>query len=129
MSMRPPRPAASPSNDSKAADRLYSVPPMESPARGKIPYLKALAAVAALFVLYVLLGFFAAPPLVRHMVAGFVEETLQRKATFGDVRVNPLVLSLEMKDVALTEKNGAPIAGFQRLFGNFQASSLLRLAW
>ena len=57
---------------------------MESAQRGKIPYLKPLAAAAALFVLYLLLGFFAVPPLVKSMVSGFAGETLQRKASFGE---------------------------------------------
>jgi hypothetical protein len=102
---------------------------MESATRGKIPYAKPIAIALALFVIYVLLGFFAAPPLVRHLAAGFVEKTLQRKADIGDIRVNPLLLTLEIRDFAIAEQDGAPIAGFKRLFADFQASSLFRRAW
>src|SRR5262245_20891374 len=97
--------------------------------RKKLPYARALAVAGGLFVLYVLLGFLAGPPIVKRVVASLASDTLQRKATVGEVRVNPLELSLEMRDFALTEKSGEPIAAFQRLYANFQLSSLFRRAW
>lgn len=96
---------------------------------GKIPYGKPLAIALAAFVIYALLGFFAAPPLIKSQAGKFAAETLQRKVTIGEVRVNPLLFSLEMKDFALTEADGAAIVGFKRLFADFELSSLLRFAW
>jgi hypothetical protein len=95
----------------------------------RIPYLKPLAIIAAAVLLYVLLGFLAAPVLVRHTLTSLAHDTLKRKASIGEVRVNPLELSLEMKDFALTEADGAPLAAFKRLYVNFQLSSLFRRAW
>jgi hypothetical protein len=95
----------------------------------RIRYRKPIAIVAALFLLYLLLGFFAAPPLAKRAITSFAHDTLQRKAAVGELNVNPLALTLEMKDFALTEADGAPIAAFQRLFVNFQLSSLFRRAW
>jgi hypothetical protein len=97
--------------------------------RKALPYVRALAIAAALFLLYLLLGFLAGPPLVKRVVASLASDTLQRKATVGEVRVNPLALSMEMRDFAFTEKEGAPIAAFRRLYVNFQLSSLFRRAW
>jgi uncharacterized protein involved in outer membrane biogenesis len=95
----------------------------------RVPYPRALAAAAAVFVLYLLLGFLLAPRLIERSIPSFVADQLQRKATVGAVRVNPLLLSLEISDFALTERSGAPIAGFKRLLVDFQLSSLPRWAW
>jgi len=98
-----------------------------------IPYKKplaiALAAFVALFTLYALFGFFAMPRIVKQQIGSFAADTLLRKTSIGDVRVNPLLLSLEIRDFALTEHDGAPIAGFKRLFADFELSSVFRLAW
>ncbi|MGH8765501.1 MAG: DUF748 domain-containing protein [Burkholderiales bacterium] len=102
---------------------------MESSQRRKIPYAKPIAIAAALLLIYVLFGFFAAPPILTRSALDDVDKTLQRKAKFGDVRVNPLLFTLEVRDFALTEKDGAPIAGFKRLFADFELSSILRAAW
>ncbi|HEY6966883.1 MAG TPA: DUF748 domain-containing protein, partial [Burkholderiales bacterium] len=95
----------------------------------KIRFARPLAIGAALIALYLALGFFAAPPLVQHILTQNVAEALKRKVSVGQVRVNPLALTLELRDFALTETDGAPIAGWRRLYANFQLSSLLRRAW
>ncbi len=44
-------------------------------------------------------------PYARHLafaLAAFAAETLQRKTSIGELRVNPLLLSLEIKDFALS---------------------------
>ena len=96
---------------------------------GRIPYARPLAVGAALLALYLLLGFFAAPPLLKRVLTHNVAETLKRKVRVGEVAVNPLTLSVELKDFALTETDGAPIAAFRRLLADFQLSSLFRRAW
>ena len=95
----------------------------------KIPYAKHLAFVLAAFIAYTLFGSFAMPPIIKQQIGKFAAETLQRKTSIGEVRVNPLLLSVEIKDFALTEHDGAPIVGFKRLFADFELSSLLRFAW
>jgi hypothetical protein len=102
---------------------------MEPAPPRKIRYAKPLAIALAAFVLYALLGFFAGPPLVKRAIGNFAAQTLQRKASIGEARLNPLLFSLELKDFALTEADGAPIVGFKRLFADFELSSLLRFAW
>jgi Domain of Unknown Function (DUF748) len=95
----------------------------------KIPYARHFAFALAAFIIYTLFGFFAMPPILKHQIGKFAAETLQRKTSIGELRVNPLLLSLEIQDFALTEQDGAPIAGFKRLFADFELSSLFRLAW
>ncbi len=96
---------------------------------GKIPYPRVLAAAAAGFVLYLLAGFLLAPWAVERAVPGFVEDRLQRKATVGAVRFNPLLFKAEVDDFELAERDGAPIAGFRRLQVDFDLSSIVRRAW
>ena len=95
----------------------------------KIPYARPLAIAAGLFLLYVALGFLAGPPLVKHILTHTIADTMKRKISVGEVRVNPLLMSVDIQDFALIETGGAPIAAFKRLHVDFQLSSLPRRAW
>jgi uncharacterized protein involved in outer membrane biogenesis len=102
---------------------------MKANVLGRIPYPRTLAVAAAGFVLYLLLGFLLAPWAIERSVSGFAADKLQRKATVGAVRFNPLLFRLEVDDFALAERDGAPIAAFRRLRVDFELSSLARWAW
>lgn len=84
---------------------------------------------AAILVVYALLGFLLLPYLIERAVPAYAQETLQRQASIGQVRVNPFLLTVELNDLRLREADGAPIVGFQRLFADFEISSLFRWAW
>ncbi|MFZ7127794.1 MAG: DUF748 domain-containing protein [Desulfobacterales bacterium] len=85
--------------------------------------------VGILFLLYALFGFVLAPLLVTRYLPRLAEDHLHRQARIGEVRINPLVFTFEARDFSLSEPDGAPIAGFGRLFVDFETSSLLRRAW
>jgi hypothetical protein len=87
-----------------------------------------LTGVAAI-ILYALLGFVLAPHLITSYVARFSKETLKRQASIGEVRINPFLFTLDVKDFSLTESDGHPIIDFESLFVNFELSSLFRRAW
>jgi len=87
-----------------------------------------LAGVAAV-VLYALFGFLLAPLLFKRYAENYAAETLKRKASFTEVRINPFLFKFEAKDVAFQEADGRPIFGFERLFVDFELSSLFRWAW
>ena len=92
--------------------------------------LVTLAVLAVLFVVYTLAGFFLVPRLVATYVPRYVAEQLKRRAEIGDVRVNPLLFKLEIKKFRLTEADGRPLLGFDRLFIDFElARSIFRAAW
>lgn len=95
----------------------------------KIPFPRFLVAAVAGFTLYLLLGFLLAPRLIEHYIPAFASESLQRKASVGAVRFNPLLFRLELGDFALAERDGAPIVGFRRLAIDFELSSLVHWAW
>jgi hypothetical protein len=90
---------------------------------------KRLAWGLTVFVIYVLLGFFAVPPLVKWQMLKNLPITTKRHAAIRDVRVNPLTLSLSIRGLQLTEPDGRPFVTWDELYINFQASSLFRRAW
>ena len=94
-----------------------------------VPFLITVAVVAALAVAYTLAGFFLVPRLIRTYVPRYVQEQLKRRAEIGEVRLNPLLLKLEIKHFRLQEADGRPLLGFDRLFVDFELSSLFRRAW
>ncbi|OIQ76313.1 AsmA family protein [mine drainage metagenome] len=85
--------------------------------------------VTGLFVLYVLLGYFAVGPLMRHYVPRIAQSQLDSRASVREVRFDPLRLTLTVDDLRLTTPQGQPLAGFSRLFVDFAPSSLFRWAW
>jgi uncharacterized protein involved in outer membrane biogenesis len=86
-------------------------------------------ATVVVLVLYAAAGFLLAPYLVRHFVPELAAEQLHRDARIGEVRINPFLLTFEAKDLSFGESDGTPIAGFDRLFVDFEAKSLFRWAW
>jgi hypothetical protein len=82
-----------------------------------------------LIVFYTLAGFFLAPWLVRYYLPQIVREQLKKQAAIGEVRINPYAFTVEANDFRLDEPDGQPIAGFRRLFVDFELESLFKLAW
>lgn len=91
--------------------------------------LRLLIAATVLALLYLLLGFQVLPALGERYLPRYAAEQLQRKASVGEIRVNPLLFTVEINDFRLAEQDGAPIIGFKRLLVDFELSSLLRWAW
>lgn len=83
----------------------------------------------AILVVYALLGFLLLPYLIENAVPAYAQKILHRQASIGQVRVNPFLLTIEVNDLRLREAGGTPIVGFQRLFADFELSSLFRWAW
>ncbi len=83
----------------------------------------------AVFLIYVLLGFFAVPPLIKWQMLKRLPGLTQRQAAIDQVKFNPLALSLTVRGLALTEPTGRPFASWEELYVNFQTSSLFRWAW
>lgn len=84
---------------------------------------------ALVLVIYALVGFMLLPKLIQHYLPVYTQEQLQRPASIGTVRVNPFLLTLEINHFQLQESDGQPIAAAQRLYIDFETSSLWRWAW
>jgi len=80
-------------------------------------------------VLYALLGFLLTPWIVKRYISKYAAEKLERKASIAEVHVNPFLFTIEAKDFVLEEADNRPIMGFDRLFVDFQLSSLFHWAW
>src|SRR5262245_34437648 len=92
--------------------------------------LVTLAVLVAIFVTYTLAGFFLVPRLIAMYVPRYAEQQLKRRAQIGEVRVNPLLMKIDVKNFRLTEADGRPLLGFDRLFVDFElAKSIMRAAF
>ena len=87
-----------------------------------------LAAAALAVVLYAVAGFVIAPKLIRSALLEDIPKTLGVKAAVGDIRINPFLLQVEVKDFALSS-DGEKLLGFERLFIDFEFSSLWKRAY
>jgi uncharacterized protein involved in outer membrane biogenesis len=93
-------------------------------------HLRALAIVAGLLLLYTLAGFLLVPRIARNQAISYVQHQLGRQLAIGSLTFNPFSLVVEIRDLAMTEADGAPIASFALLRIKFSAtSSLLHRAW
>ncbi len=79
--------------------------------------------------LYALVGFFLLPYLITTYAVPKVAETIRHPVVVRDVAVNPFELSLRIAGLEIRETDQTPMVGFDEFFVNFQAVSLLRLAY
>lgn len=91
-------------------------------------YRKPLIITAAVIAVYALLGFFLAPWLINKTATDTVRDQLGIELTMQKVSVNPFVLSLAIDGLELDEPGGDPFLTVERIFINFQLSSLFRWA-
>ncbi len=77
---------------------------------------------------FVLFGFFAAPPLLKSLLLDKLGEALHREVSIERIDVNPLALSATVAGLAVRTAEGREVAGFDELYVNLSASSLLKFA-
>nr|WP_239308892.1 DUF748 domain-containing protein [Rhodanobacter sp. FDAARGOS 1247] len=84
---------------------------------------------ASVLLVYALLGFLAAPPLLRNYLQNHSAEMLGRPLSLGQVRFNPFTLNLRVGQLHLPEADGqTPFVDIDQLTLNASWSSLFRLA-
>jgi hypothetical protein len=90
-----------------------------------------IAAIVALLIgVYALAGFVLAPKLVRNALMTEIPKMLAGVTpSVGDIRINPFLLQVQVKDFSLTGSQGTKLVGFARLFVDFQVSSLWHRAY
>ncbi|WP_434112845.1 DUF748 domain-containing protein [Paraburkholderia caffeinilytica] len=90
---------------------------------------RVIAGLLIFLVLFGLLGFFAAPPLIRHIAEQQLSKQLDRPATIGRIALNPYTLKLEADRVHIGERGGAgDFVDISRLIVQPSWSSLFRAA-
>ena len=76
-----------------------------------------------------LLGFFAAPPLIRHVAEQQLGKVLDRPVSIGRIALNPYTLNFEADQVAIAEPgNTGPFISLDKLIVRPSWGSLFRLA-
>lgn len=80
-------------------------------------------------VVFGLLGFFAAPPLIRSQVESRASAALGRPVTLGSISLNPFTLKLTAERLHIGERDGkSPFVDIERLTANASWASLFRAA-
>ncbi len=87
---------------------------------------KPLIFAAIIVFLYTVVGFLVLPALIESLLPDRLGRALDRRVTLEKVRLNPYALSITLEKLSVAGKQGERFAGFNRLYANFQASSLLR---
>ena len=103
--------------------------PPPQPVRGRriwVRFAWIAAIVASLVGLYAALGFWAAPRLIHDEVTSQVATLYHRKATLGEVRLNPFTLRLDAEGFSLPDADGRPMLGFRHLAVQVSGASLWR---
>jgi hypothetical protein len=87
------------------------------------------AALALLVALYALAGFVLAPRILRSALMEDIPKTVDATPTVGEIRVNPFLFQLEIKNFSLAAPGGEKLLGFGRLFIDFELSSIWHRAY
>ena len=89
-----------------------------------------ISAILALLVgLYALAGFVLVPRVLRSTLAKEIPKALGVTPAVGEIRFNPFLFQLEIKDFSLAAPKGEKLLGFGRLFVDFEMSSIWHRAY
>lgn len=95
--------------------------------RSKPMVRKGLIAAGAAVLVYTLFGFLALPPILKSVLSKNLSETFHRKATIRDIRVNPFELSISVRGLAISERDGPGTwISAEEIFANLQLASVIR---
>lgn len=75
-----------------------------------------------------LLGYFAAPPLVKSILLKQLGQELHREVSIESIDINPYALSARLNGLSIKAEGGKEVAGFDELFVNLSSASIFKLA-
>ncbi|MBS0389146.1 MAG: DUF748 domain-containing protein, partial [Proteobacteria bacterium] len=75
-----------------------------------------LGVAAALVCVYALAGFLWAPGFVRQTLIDQLDQNLGVTPGVGEIKVNPFVVSVEIRDFSIPDSNSGALLGFKRLY-------------
>ncbi|HET6515317.1 MAG TPA: DUF748 domain-containing protein [Thermodesulfovibrionales bacterium] len=88
---------------------------------------KILIGVLVFLVLFSVSGFFVLPPVLKSVLVGKLSEGLHREVSIGQIKINPFVLSLDVKGLAIKDrKKSETFFSFDELYLNIEAASLVK---
>jgi len=74
------------------------------------------------------LGFFAAPPLLKSILQKQLSQQLHREVSIEQIAINPYALSAKVNGLSIKADGGKEVAGFDELFVNLSSASIFKLA-
>ncbi|MBS1139083.1 MAG: hypothetical protein H6R13_536 [Proteobacteria bacterium] len=74
------------------------------------------------------LGFFAAPPLLKSILQKQLSQQLHREVSIEKIDINPYALSATLNGFSIKADGGKEVAGFDELFVNLSTASIFKLA-
>lgn len=90
---------------------------------------RILSVLAAVYVLYALLGYFVLSPIARDQIITVVSEETGRDVTLERLTFNPFGLAITAENFAITDPDGEDFIAFDEFYADFELSSLFRLSW
>lgn len=83
--------------------------------------------VAAVFLVFSLVGFFVAPPVIRHYAIKHLSRFLERDVTIDKISLNPYTLSLTVRGFSVQEKGGkGAFVSFKELYLDALSLSMVK---
>lgn len=82
-----------------------------------------------LLLFYTVAGFLILPPIIRAVAVKQLSAQLDREVSIGKVKLNPFVLSCDIRGLLIKEKGGEPFVSWDEVYVNFQLSSFLGHPW
>ncbi len=95
----------------------------------KILRAKGFRILAGLTLAYLAFSYLAVDPIAKRVLPWVAEKKLASRISVGHVKFDPFTLALTVDNLRLTTMGGAPLAGFDRLYLDLEASGLFRFAW
>ena len=90
---------------------------------------KILIGLLIFFVVFTLLGFFAAPPVVKSILTKEFSKNLHREVTINRIGINPYTLSMTARGLMIKDRTRAEtFASCDEIFINLESLSALRMA-
>lgn len=83
---------------------------------------------AGFLLVFGLLGFFAAPPLLKSILLSQLSTELHRPVSIENIAVNPFALSARVNGFSVKAEGGREVLGFDELFVNLSSASLFKFA-
>jgi hypothetical protein len=83
---------------------------------------------AGIFVVFGVLGFFAAPPLLKSVLQKQLSAQLHREVSIETIDINPYGLSAKISGFSIKAEGSKELAGFDELFVNLSSASIFKLA-
>ncbi|HEY3296673.1 MAG TPA: DUF748 domain-containing protein [bacterium] len=78
---------------------------------------------------YAVIGFFVTPGIVKSKAIEMLSQYTGQRVAIHEVKINPFALSVTIRGFSVPDSSGARCLGFEEMYLNFKASSLVRRAY